>query len=302
MKNIKYTVIFLVLTMLGAGCSGNGLMRDFDDIVDDNQGEGKEKTQLTIGSYNIRLLTTADNGERDWANRKQWVRKIVDDYDFDILGTQEGFITQIDGVVEDTDYNYVAVGRDNGVSQGETCAILYKRDKFGVEAQGTFWLSSTPDVPSSDWGASIRRICTWVRFKELESNRIFYVFNAHYDHQSLTAREESSKLILDRMKSIVGDYPVILTGDLNAEPNANSIRTLRDSGLIWDSKAVTKTPATGPEGTSYGYDLTKIPTSRIDYVFVSKSVDVLAYQVIDDDFMTGNIASDHLPVCVKVEF
>jgi endonuclease/exonuclease/phosphatase family metal-dependent hydrolase len=191
--------------MLILSCSGNGMMRDFEDILDDSDNGNMDKIQLVLGTYNLRLQTGSDADQRNWENRKQWVRKIVDDYDFDILSTQEGYLGQINDVVENKDYGYVAVGRDDGVNSGETCGILYKKARFGVEAQGTFWLSETPNAPSYGWGAEIRRICTWIKFKEKESGRIFFVFNVHYDHQSVTARDESSKLILNRIKQIAGE-------------------------------------------------------------------------------------------------
>src|SRR5690606_17334364 len=234
-----------------------------------------------------------------WENRKQWVRKIVDDHDFDILSTQEGYITQIDDVVAGKNYAYVAVGRDDGVSAGETCAILYKTDKFNVEDEGTFWLSMTPDVPSSGWDATIKRICTWIKFREIASDKTFFVFNADYDHQGTIARVESSKLMLSKIQEIATDFPLVMTGDLNSEPPSDAVTALVSTKFLWDSKPITRTPATGPEGTYYGYDFTTTPTSRIDYAFVSRKVHVLEYNVINDDFTTGNIASDHLPVRVK---
>ncbi len=303
MNNMKKYTSFLLLSVLLFGCSGNeGLIRDFDDDLAIGVEDDTDKLQVAVGSYNLRLLTSADVGEQSWENRKEWVRKIVDDHDFDILGTQEGYISQIEDIVEGKDYAYVAVGRDDGVLAGETCAILYKTGKFKVEDKGTFWLSQTPEIPSSDWGATIKRICTWVKFSDIETDRIFFVFNAHYDHQSTMAREESSKLMLNKIREIAGDSPVVMTGDLNSEPSSEAMTTLVGTKFLWDSKPITRAPATGPEGTYYGYDLTKVPTSRIDYVFVSRKVHVLEYKVINDDFTTGNIASDHLPLQVKVQF
>lgn len=300
--NMKY-IVLLLIPILWLGCSGKeGLIRDFKDITEKDIENDTDRIQVIIGSYNLRLLTGADVDDKSWENRKQWVRKIIDDHSFDIIGTQEGYITQIKDVVENKNYAYVAVGRDDGVSAGETCAILYKTNKYSVEDKGTFWLSATPEIPSSGWDATIKRICTWIKLKEIESDRAFFVFNAHYDHQGLVAREESSKLILAKIQEIATGYPVLMTGDLNAEPSSEAVTTLLNTKVLWDAKPITRVPAKGPEGTFYGYDLTKEPTSRIDYVFVSRKVHVMEYQVIDDDFTTGNIASDHLPVLAKVQF
>src|SRR5699024_1073749 len=124
---------------------------------------------------------------------------------------------------------------------------------------------------------------------------------AHYDHQGPIAQKESSKLILTKMKEIAKDKPVIFTGDLNSQPTSEAINVLLDESYVWDSRQISKSLPKGPEGTFYGYNLEDEPTSRIDYVFVTKEFNVLAYEVIDEDFKTGNIASDHLPVFVRIE-
>lgn len=302
MKTLMNYIAIFCLSLFSISCSGEGLIRDFEDDMIGPGADQTEKLRVNVGSYNLRLLTTADVGVRDWENRKQWVRRIVDVHDFDVIGTQEGYISQLNDIVDGKDYEYVAVGRDDGIATGETCGILYKKDKFTVEDKGTFWLSQTPDVPSYGWDANIRRICTWVQFKEVGSEKKFFVFNAHYDHQGNVAKLESSKLMLEKIATIAGDEVVVMTGDFNALPETEPITTLLNSEKLWDSKAVTMSPALGPEGTSYGYDLSVPPTSRIDYVLVSRHIDVLQYQVIDDDFTTQNIASDHLPVLARVQF
>lgn len=298
----KYWTLFII-AFLVLGCGGKeGLMRDFEDGIDDIPTENVDKIKLNVGSYNLRLITSSDLGVRDWGNRKQWVRKIIDMHGFDILGTQEGVISQLDDIVADKNYDYVAVGRDDGKLKGETSGILFKKDRFEVMNTGTFWFSETPEVPSKGWDANINRICTWIQFKDKASSKVFFFFNVHYDHQGTVARVESSKLMLAKINEIAGSNPAIMTGDLNSEPNSEAMTALTGSSMLWDAKLVTVSPALGPEGTFYDYDLSKTPTSRIDYVLVNKIVKVLGYKVIDDDFQTGNIASDHLPVNAQIEF
>ena len=301
MREMSKYISFLLLSFLVFGCSDKeGLTRDFDDHLVAGGEDNESKVEFNIGTYNLRLLTASDVGPESWENRKQWVRKIVDEHNFDILSTQEGVIAQIQDIVENKPYAYIAVGRDDGMSAGETCAILYKTAKFTVEDQGTFWLSMTPNTPSAGWDATIKRICTWIKFEEKASGKVFFVFNAHYDHLGTVARVESSKLMLSKIAEIAADSPFVMTGDLNAEPSSDAVTTLVGPKLLWEAKSVTHTPALGPAGTYYGYDLSVPPTSRIDYIFVSRTVHALEYEVIDDDFTTGNIASDHLPVRVKI--
>lgn len=291
-----------ILAFMQLACGGKeGLMRDFEDLEKETDSDHTPALTLKTGSYNIRLITNSDQGNLAWENRKQWAKKIVNDNDFDVLGTQEGYLSQIKDLSEGEVYHYVAVGRDDGEDQGETCGILYKKDKFDALQEGTFWLSETPETPSYGWDANIRRICTWVELKEKNSDKTFFVFNAHYDHIGAVAQVESSKLILKKMKEIAKDKPIIFTGDLNSQPSSDAVNILLQESYVWDTKTISKTLPVGPEGTFYGYDLDKEPNSRIDYVFVSKEIDVLGYEVIDEDFKSGNIASDHLPVLVRLE-
>lgn len=258
---------------------------------------------LNVATYNLRLLTSADTGDKAWIKRKVYADKIIKKYDFDIFGTQELVYSQItDLLALSSSYGYLGVGRDNGTTTGEFSAIFYKKNKFEVLEQGTFWLSQTPDTPSKGWDASLNRICTWAKFKEKESKKEFYFFNTHFDHVGTIARKESSKLILQKMKAIAKDSPAICTGDFNLEPNAEAILTLVNSNYVWDSRTVSKTPASGTEGTFHGYDLNKDKYSRIDYIFITKDVKVQSYGVINDDIELNAFSSDHFPVLVKAEF
>lgn len=130
----------------------------------------------------------------------------------------------------------------------------------------------------------------------------FYFFNAHYDHEVELARVESSKIVIDRIKSITNNKPFFLTGDFNCMPSSNPIQLLLESGLLVDTRTVDTAVIEGPEGTFHGYNLQRIPTDRIDYVFVSNGMDVKNNIHIDRDRITGQISSDHLPVLSTVSF
>ena len=49
---------------------------------------------LTVGSFNLRYINDHD-GENVWANRCQMVTDLIAYYDFDFLGTQEGYLEQL---------------------------------------------------------------------------------------------------------------------------------------------------------------------------------------------------------------
>jgi hypothetical protein len=46
---------------------------------------------LNVATYNLRLNTSGD-GINAWPNRKEEVKKLIRYHEFDIFGTQEGFV------------------------------------------------------------------------------------------------------------------------------------------------------------------------------------------------------------------
>lgn len=258
---------------------------------------GKE---LIIASYNLRMDTPSD-GENSWSHRKEMVKELIRFYDFDIVGTQEGFKHMLDDILELGNYAYVGVGRDDGQDAGEHSAILYRKDRFEVLESGNFWYSETPEVPGKGWDAvCCNRICSWVKFKERRTGTSFFVFNSHFDHQGKEARKNSSLLLIRKIKEIAGDATVFVTGDFNAVPDAEPIRLIHESGLLLDSYEVTEEPPYGTVGTFNSYRLDSPVKNRIDYIWVTHNVKVKKYGVLND-LPYFRFPSDHFPVMIKAE-
>ena len=58
------------------------------------------------------------------------------------FGVQEATLTQMKDLEAGLpNYNYVGVGRDDGVTKGEFSAIFYKTNELRVLQEDTFWLS-----------------------------------------------------------------------------------------------------------------------------------------------------------------
>lgn len=303
---VKMKVLFMLvfLSLSISACGGDPEIPQKPDPEPKPEPPIETSTiTLNVATYNLRLLTTSDTGDRAWAKRKAYAEKIISKYDFDIFGTQELVYSQItDLLALNNTYAYLGVGRNDGTNTGEFSAIFYKKEKFEIIESGTFWLSQTPEVPSKGWDASLNRICTWAKMKEKKSEKEFFFFNTHFDHVGNIARKESSKLILAKMKEIAKDMPAFCTGDFNLKPDAEALLTLANSKYVWDSKVISKTSAFGTEGTFHGYDLSIDNYSRIDYIFVTKDISVLSYGVINDDIELNAFSSDHFPVSIKAEF
>ena len=252
---------------------------------------------LRVSSYNIRMDTRSDSLNA-WEYRKDNVNALIKFHDMDIVGTQEGFHHQLQDIVRMPEYSYFGAGRDDGKTAGEHSAIVYKKDRFDLLEFGDFWLSETPDVPGKGWDATCcNRICSWGKLKDKKSGKIFYVFNVHFDHQGVVARRESGKLMVQKIKEIAKDSPVICLGDFNSTPDTEQIILLSD--FLNDSRTVTQTTPYGPEGTFTRRFANPIGQERIDYIFVSNGIKVLKYASLTDN--DGNFyPSDHIPVMAEV--
>ena len=263
--------------------------------------QSKQEIDLIVATFNLRMDTPND-GDDAWPNRKEMVKGLILFHNFDIIGTQEGFKHQLDDIIEMPNYAYVGAGRDDGKNAGEHSAIIYKKNRFDVLENGDFWFSETPDVPSKGWDATCcNRICSWVKFREKNSKKEFYVFNVHYDHQGREARRNSSILLLKQIKQITGNYPVFATGDFNAIPDSEPIQSIYNDGKLKDSYLVTKQPAYGTIGTTNSFKLDAPMKNRIDYVWVTSDIAVNKYGVLND-MQYGHFPSDHFPVMINASF
>jgi endonuclease/exonuclease/phosphatase family metal-dependent hydrolase len=248
---------------------------------------------LRIASYNLRYANPGD-GVNAWPHRKDAVNALIRFHGFDVFGTQEGLAQQIDDLARMDEYAHVGVGRDDGHSAGEHSSIFYRKARFTLLAHGDFWLSQTPDQPSKGWDAQCcNRIASWVKLRDLQSDKTFYVFSVHFDHQGLVARQESAKLLLRKIKDIAGDKPVVCVGDFNSTPDSAQMATMRSA--LRDAREHSATPPYGPHASFNGFQWSITPKERIDYIFVNDAVRVLTYGTLTDS-QDQRYPSDHFPV------
>lgn len=252
-----------------------------------------------IMSYNIRYDNSWDD-LNNWEIRKDKVIEIFTDYDPGIIGIQEGLINQIQYIDSSLiNYDHFGVGRDDGKSKGEFCSIFYDRNRYILNDHSTFWLSEMPDHVSVGWDAALERICTYGLFKDRKSGDSFWVFNTHFDHMGLVAREKSSKLILDKMDKVNHEnLPTILMGDFNSMPKSQPIKKIKSK--LFDGLDISVKELNGPIGTYNAFNTDLPIEKRIDYIFVN-DFKVDAYTHINDRLNDNRHISDHLPVLIKVQ-
>ncbi len=255
---------------------------------------------LDILTYNIRYDNPGDS-LNNWDNRREFLISQLRFVGPDIFGTQEGLVHQLKSIKKGLNgYDFIGKGRDDGREAGEFSAIFYNTDKVELLENQTFWLSESPKTPSKGWDAAIKRVCTYGKFRNKADDRLFWVFNTHFDHIGEEARKQSALLIRKMIGQLNAEkIPVILMGDLNLEPDHPAIVALASE--MADSKSLAGDKAFGPEGTFNGFEFTTPVTRRIDYIFLSQGDFELEKYAVLSDSKDCRYPSDHLPVYVRLK-
>jgi endonuclease/exonuclease/phosphatase family metal-dependent hydrolase len=249
---------------------------------------------IKVMTFNIRLDTPQDSVNQ-WPKRDHKVYALVQKYDPDLIGLQEVLHHQLMDLLKNLPaYTHIGVGRDDGKTKGEYSAILYKKDRFKVLDQNTFWLSETPEIPGSkNWDAAITRVASWGTFRDLKSNKDFLMINTHFDHIGKEARKNSAALLKQKASAIAKNFPLIITGDFNCTREEPPYATIMNPAGI---KLTDPAPSNAP-GTFCSFKVNSIECRAIDYIFHSQEWKSDGYQVIQDN--DGKYyPSDHLPVMV----
>lgn len=258
--------------------------------------------QLNIATYNIRYDNPDDSiAGNGWRSRYPHIAQIIRFNQLDIFGIQEGLYHQLINLNDSLPgYKWIGAGRDDGKQAGEHSAIFYKQDKFQVLKSGNFWMSTVTDKPNKGWDAALPRICTWAQFKDTRTGLLFYFFNLHMDHIGVVARRESAKLVLQKIREMTGNAPVILTGDFNVDQTSDSYAVINNSGVLKDSYELSPVRLAASD-TYNGYDINTAGSSRIDHIFLTKRFKVSRYGILTDTYH-GRLPSDHYPVVVTVVY
>lgn len=283
---------------------------DWSHAEEKSRGKDDADSGIRVMSFNIRY-GTADDGENDWAHRREFLLKTITAFDPDLLGTQETLAMQktylADGLPE---YEAIGVGRVDGKDDGEMMAIYFRRVRFEKISEGHFWLSETPEkVGSRSWDSSLPRMVTWVVLKDLrqpDAQPIAFL-NTHFDHRGSSARLMSAQLIRKMMGTQFSGMSIVLTGDFNTEEDSAPYKALfaqqaepigqipAGHSPVVDSFRAANPQRTENEGTFSGFNSAITTGPRIDWIGVSRDWTVVKAE-IDRTSRDGKTPSDHFPV------
>ncbi|MFT2010540.1 endonuclease/exonuclease/phosphatase family protein [Pontibacter sp. 13R65] len=297
MKLIQQYLLLFFCIVSAYACNSS------EDIVPSpSPGDGTvaANAPIQVMSYNILQDDFGRPAGQSWTERKESVLSLIRSYKTDLLCAQEDYLNQGEDISRALGFYKTGVARFDGstTGRGEFVAIYYNKHRFTQKGWGRFWMSETPDKPSPSWDGTPIRICNWVLLLDNNSGQEFYVFNTHIN---LNGSLKSAELIKEKIQAIAGDKPVILAGDMNTTPTTPAIKVFES--ILQDSRSISQKQPQGPIGTYNGMNPNRVMSAnyRYDYVFVSKHMRVLEYEVSDVRHQHA-FPSDHFPVWVKFEF
>ena len=259
---------------------------------------------------------TVLDGSQTWEKRAPLIQAFLEYNDVDICGTQELQKPQVE-YFKKMQPEFAYFGSPTQPERYDTPKssanniIIYRTSRFELLQKGVFWLSETPDKPVKGFGAAYPRNCNWGNFKDKKTGKEFYFFSTHIHHIGDETKAKSAELIIQKIKEIAGDKPFFVVGDFNMAEDHYGMKPIWNCDFMIDARKVCKTKLYGPNFTNnYGYtglSVVNYPTSSrdatpmrwIDWVFISKSVEVYKYAVMSE-CIDGVWLSDHFPLLLKV--
>ncbi len=240
------------------------------------------KAEFTAMSYNIWVGGTG-KGKQELVLRS--VLKTLPD----TVGFQEASPAWMAYLTEQLSpvYDYVGEGRDGG-QNGEYSPVFYKRSLYTPVESGTKWLSDTPDTVSKVPESSLNRVFSYALLERKDGSRLMVV-NTHLEHTSSAARVKQAQVLAAFLETV--EYPILLTGDFNAEVDTPEYTVITQTGVVNTADAAEK--------RAYANTFTNFGSTGavIDFIFVS-GLTVRVHE-IHEDLWGGEYPSDHNPVVIR---
>ncbi len=264
--------------------------------------------KIRIATYNVLFNLydhTLDEVNR-WPQRLPRVVELLNEMQPDVLGVQELYPDQLEGLMPYLGNTYDFFAEPCG--DDELNGIFYRRDRFEVVESQVYSMASIP-------GDSSRETLTLLKLKDLKTGKMFAVFNTHLAFSKINKRDAQVRFIADQIASLGDDIPLIFMGDLNTFPNrldlaklpaydGDYIQRLLTQGPLRDARQQALLGHLGPistftNGSDNGTPFTGEGTPGIflDHIYVTKGITVLIHAV-QPAKVDGHFPSDHMPILV----
>ena len=306
--------LLLIAMLVMAGCS-NVTDPNGDDSqpsagsTEDGEGNGvdysKYATSVRLLCYNIYYL--------DVDSRAANICDLILKQDPDVLMLQEvsvPWIPYLQSFMADNGYSYYGYGRYGGELSGDDLQsgdqfvpILWKTEKYDLVESGHYWLSSTPDIFSSDWvdgtTSNFPRCVNWVILKDKQTGGEFVALNIHTDPESEKVRTNSCALTVEKLEELRDGRPAILGGDWNMGLTSPGYGVMTSSGYK-DVRTIAEERDLGGSFNAWG-EREEGNFAYGDHLFASEDVAASVFDVVDDVY-DGDHISDHNPLFAVLYF
>jgi len=167
-------------------------------------------------------------------------------------------------------------------------AMDYDGGEYGeaILSRWPFLKVKSHPLPRAGGGEPRAALAVRIRLKENGPECIFA--GTHLDHLSADARRVQARLLVERLTEDAAP-PVILAGDLNAEPDSDVMRTFSDE--FTDAACNGEEPQPTAPSTN--------ASVRIDYVLYRPAA---AWRVVEVQVIDEPVASDHCPLLAVLEW
>ncbi len=311
----KLTICLLLIALLLTGCGSPG-----DDPAD-STGNSSETNATEEGNGKVDLSTFENKARvlcynifyQDVERRAENIQDLILKNDPDVLMLQEvslDWLPYLQTFMDENGYSYYGYGRYGGeMSDAEQkkgdqyVPILWKSDKYDLVESGHYWLSSTPDVFSSDWADGTKskypRCVNWVVLKDKADGGEFMALNIHTDPESDMVRTNSCALTVEKLEELSGGRPVIMGGDWNMGLTDSGYGIITSAGYR-DLRVAAQEADMGGSFNAWG----KREEGNFaygDHMFMSDGMEAELFDVVDDVY-DGEHISDHNPLLAIVYY
>lgn len=252
-------------------------------------------------TFNLRCDFILDFNNR-WNQRKDMILHIINNYDCDIIGTQEATNNMFNDINENINgFNIIGIPRTKKFFIERNDILISK--KYEIKENKTFWLSDNPEkIGSSKWYSLFPRICT-TAVVEIQNKKKIRICNSHLDCFLPQAREYGLKKLMEFIENEQRreELPIILMGDFNATPSSKVIKGLSNSRVC--NKRLVAVQDVNKElynKATMGKFKGKETGIHIDYIFVSEDIEIIDAQIIKYN-VNGKYPSDHYPLMAEIK-
>jgi len=231
-----------------------------------------------IASWNIRVPFPIDD-ERgfSWDARKGYVAQAISRARPDVLGLQEDcyfanteLMTNLGLRNEYERYGlFNRNGEDGGTSRslgrgiegwprnaftndslrdGEHNSVWWRRDRFSLISNHTFWLSEFPRTPGTSFGEVTGRVvnCVLLNDRLYKDRKVLQFCSSHFPSDNVLGEKSTSVLKVEmdniRREGLQSVDVAIVAGDFNSPPISATYRILSQVGWFIDARALALVP------------------------------------------------------------